>query len=57
MEMEQVLEKQKFNEATKNLWSRYYGRKISTQEADEIRKNMSKLFDILQDINSRGRPT
>jgi len=46
------MSKKTFSSKTKELWSRYYGRPISKQEAEEIRKNVSGLIGILREINS-----
>jgi len=51
MKVKQEIEKQGFPEKSKNLWSQYYRRKISTQEEDEIRKNVFKLIEALHEIH------
>ena len=51
--MGKVAREQDFNEETRALFSKLYGRKISEQEAEEIKENFLGLMGVLKDLNRK----
>ena len=40
-----------FIEKTQKMWSKYYHRKLSNQEAIKINQNILKLIELLKDLD------
>lgn len=40
-----------FTEKTQKCWSKYFRRKVSEQEALEIKQNVIKLIELLKGLN------
>lgn len=55
MEKRKKIEKKNFIEDTKILWSQYYERRLSNQEALEIKHSFYRLFEVLRSINQNGK--
>ena len=53
--MGEAAREQDFNEETRALFSKLYGRKISEQEAKEIKENFLGLMEVLKDLNQNKR--
>lgn len=51
--MGKVAREQGFNEETRALFSKFYGRKISEQKAKEIKENFLGLMEVLKDLNQK----
>ena len=51
--MGEAVRERDFNEETRALFSKLYGRKISKQEAKEIKENFLGLMEVLKDLNRK----
>ena len=50
--MEQISQDQDLTkEETQKLWSRYYGRNLTEQEALEVKKNILNMIELLKEID------